>query len=183
MRVSDTPLPGVRLVEPVRFEDGRGFFEESWNRRRFEAADLPSNFVQDNRSRSARGVLRGLHYQREEPQGKLVRVTSGRVFDVAVDVRRSSDHFGRWFGVTLSERDARQLWVPAGFAHGFYVLSEFADVHYRCTAYWNAADEHVVHWSDPDVGVSWPLSPPTAEPLLSERDRGAPRLRDCRTCD
>ena len=148
MIVTETTLPGVMLVEPKVFGDDRGFFLESWNARAFAAAGLDLAFVQDNHSRSARGVLRGLHYQRRNPQGKLVRVTAGAVFDVAVDMRRSSAHFGKWVGVDLSQANKRMLWVPPGFAHGFLVLSESADFLYKCTQLYDPGDDRGVRWND-----------------------------------
>jgi dTDP-4-dehydrorhamnose 3,5-epimerase len=173
--VHDTPLPGVQLIEPKVFGDDRGFFLESWNAAAFAAAGLDLSFVQDNHSRSARGVLRGLHYQIVEPQGKLVRVVSGAVFDVAVDIRRSSPHFGRWTGAELSADNKRMLWVPPGFAHGFIVLSETADFLYKCTTLYAPAHERSIAWDDPAIGVDWPLD---GAPTLSAKDAGAPRLAD-----
>ncbi len=176
MIVHDTPLPGVKLIEPKVFGDERGFFLESWNASVFAANGLDLAFVQDNHSRSARGVLRGLHYQMSTPQGKLVRVTSGAVFDVAVDIRRSSPHFGRWVGYELSESNKRMLWVPPGFAHGFLVLSESADFLYKCTTLYDAPNDRGIRWDDPAIGIDWPLAGMT--PQLSGKDSVAPCLAE-----
>ena len=176
MKVEDTGLPGVRLITPRVFGDDRGFFLESWNARAFADAGLDLDFVQDNHSRSARGVLRGLHYQLGNPQGKLVRVTQGAVFDVAVDVRRSSPHFGRWTGAELSDANHRMLWVPPGFAHGFVVLSDSADFLYKCTTLYDAANDRGIRWDDPAIGIDWPLDGMT--PQLSAKDAVAPLLAD-----
>jgi dTDP-4-dehydrorhamnose 3,5-epimerase len=175
MNIIETPLPGVLLIEPQLFGDERGFFMESWNRRAFASRGLDLEFVQDNHSRSARGVLRGLHYQVHEPQGKLVRVVSGAVFDVAVDLRRSSPNFGRWVGYELSADNKRMLWVPPGFGHGFLVLSETADFLYKTTAYYAPQWDRGVRWNDPDIGIDWPLD---GAPTLSAKDEAAPWLRD-----
>lgn len=174
MKVTATRLPEVLLVEPRRFGDARGFFQESWNERDFQAAlGQEVHFVQDNHSRSARGVLRGMHYQLSRPQGKLVRVVAGRVFDVAVDMRRTSPRLGQWVGVELSADHPRQLWIPPGFAHGFLVLSESADFLYKATDYYDPVDEHAFAWNDPEVGIDWPLALGQA-PTLSDKDRAAP---------
>ena len=176
MKVTPTAIPDVLLIEPKVFGDARGFFLESFNQREFEAATgLSVQFVQDNHSRSGKGVLRGLHYQLGQPQGKLVRVVRGAVFDVAVDLRRSSPHFGHWIGVELSEDNHRQLWIPPGFAHGFLVLSESADFIYKTTDYYAPEDEHAIRWNDPAIGIEWPLE---TEPLLSVKDRTASLLAD-----
>jgi dTDP-4-dehydrorhamnose 3,5-epimerase len=167
MIVTPTAIPDVKLVEPKVFGDARGFFFESWNRRALAVAGIDVEFVQDNHSRSRRGVLRGLHYQIERPQGKLVRVVAGEVFDVAVDLRRSSPTFGRWFGVTLSADNRRMFWVPPGFAHGFIVLSESADFLYKTTDYWFPAHERTLLWSDPEVGIVWPFD---GAPTLAPKD-------------
>ena len=168
MKATPTALPEVLLFEPKVFGDARGFFLESWNARTVrELTGLDVDFVQDNHSRSVRGVLRGLHYQLQQPQGKLVRVVRGRVFDVAVDLRRSSPRFGCWAGVELSEDDHRQLWVPPGFAHGFLVLSESADFLYKTTEYYAPAYERCIAWNDPQIGIDWPLD---GAPLLSAKD-------------
>ncbi len=168
MQVTSTSLPEVLIVEPKVFGDERGFFFESFNRKLFaEKAGLTTDFVQDNHSRSAKGVLRGLHYQIQHPQGKLVRVVRGSVFDVAVDIRKCSPNFGRWVGTELSEKNHRQLWVPPGFAHGFLVLSESADFLYKTTDYWRPEHERSIRWNDPTIGIDWPLDD---EPTLSAKD-------------
>ena len=170
MNVLRTPIEGLLVIEPRVFGDDRGFFMESWNQRTFrELTGVQESFVQDNHSRSGRGVLRGLHYQLRQPQGKLVRVVQGEVFDVAVDVRRSSPTFGRWHGVILSESNRRQFWVPAGFAHGFVVLSESADFLYKTTDYYAPEHERSIAWNDPAVGIDWPLG--GIEPKLSAKDQ------------
>lgn len=175
MKMTPTVLPEVLLFEPKVFGDARGFFLESFNQKAFDkAAGRHVEFVQDNHSRSARGVLRGLHYQIEQPQGKLVRVVSGKVFDVAVDIRRSSSSFGRWVGVELSEDNHRQLWVPVGFAHGFLVLSETADFLYKTTDFYAPAHERAIQWNDPRVGVQWPHF--GSSPQLSTKDLAATTL-------
>ena len=169
MNVLVTPIAGLLVIEPTVFGDDRGFFYESFNQRRFEElTGVRTGFVQDNHSRSARGVLRGLHYQIEQAQGKLVRVTTGSVFDVAVDLRRSSPTFGQWYGLELSAENKRQLWIPAGFAHGFVVTSEVAEFLYKTTDYYAPAHERCVIWNDPAIGIDWPLD---GEPLLSAKDR------------
>lgn len=179
MNVIETALPGVLLIEPKVFGDARGFFLESWNRQTFAEAwkdrGLNPDFVQDNHSRSAKGVLRGLHYQLNEPQGKLVRVVSGAVFDVAVDLRKSSPHFGKWVGFELSAENQRMMWVPPGFGHGFLVLSESADFLYKTTAYYAPQWDRGVRWDDPSIGVQWPLE---GAPQLSSKDQVAPLLKD-----
>lgn len=168
MHCTTTPLPGVLIFEPKVFGDDRGFFFESFNQRVWqELSGLERSFVQHNHSRSARNVLRGLHYQIRQPQGKLVRVVAGEVFDVAVDIRRSSPTFGQWFGTILSAENKRQLWVPEGFAHGFCVTSETAEFLYLTTDYWAPEHERCILWNDPAIGIDWPLS---AEPLLSPKD-------------
>ncbi len=173
MKAIPTAIPEVLVLEPKVFGDARGFFMESFNEKVFrEATGVTASFVQDNHSRSARGVLRGLHYQLRQPQGKLVRVVRGAVFDVAVDVRRSSPTFGRWVGVELTEDNHRQLWVPAGFAHGFVVLSESADFLYKTTDYYAPEHERCIAWNDPAIGIEWPAG---LQPALSEKDkRGVP---------
>lgn len=157
MNVIETAIPGVLIIEPRVFGDDRGFFMESWNARAFAEAGLDLHFVQDNHSRSARGVLRGLHYQQPSPQGKLVRVTAGAVYDVAVDLRRSSPTFGKWVGVELSAANKRMLWVPEGMAHGFLSLEDGTDFLYKCTSYYEPANEHSLLWNDPALGIDWPL--------------------------
>ncbi len=165
MQLTATSLPEVLIIEPKVFGDDRGFFFESFNRKLFaEMAGQTTDFVQDNHSRSTKGVLRGLHYQILHPQGKLVRVVRGSVFDVAVDIRKSSTNFGKWIGTELSEKNHRQLWVPPGFAHGFLVLSESADFLYKTTDFWRAEHERCIRWNDPDVKIDWPLD---VEPTLS----------------
>jgi dTDP-4-dehydrorhamnose 3,5-epimerase len=177
MQFEPTAIPEVVLIRPKVFGDSRGFFLESWEERKFADAGIHARFVQDNHSRSSRHILRGLHYQSQQTQGKLVRVVSGTVYDVAVDVRRSSPSFGRWVGVTLSADNHHMLWVPAGFAHGFVVLSESADFLYRCTDFYAPQYERAIIWNDPDLNVQWPL-PPGAEPVLSAKDAAASRFRD-----
>lgn len=169
MQTIATPLDGVFVLEPKVFGDARGFFFESYNARHFEAATgTRTNFVQDNHSRSGRGVLRGLHYQIRQPQGKLVRVTAGEVFDVAVDLRKSSPTFGKWYGHLLSGENKFQLWIPAGFAHGFVVLSASADFLYKTTDYWAPEFERCIAWNDPDLAIDWQLAGMT--PLVSAKD-------------
>ena len=177
MRFLPTTLRDVVLVEPRVHGDERGFFMETWHRERFAQAGIDCQFVQDNHSRSVRGTLRGLHFQLNHVQGKLVRVTSGEVFDVAVDVRRSSPTFGHWEGVRLSAANRRSLWVPPGFAHGFLVLSDVADFVYKCTDYYDPVSERAIRWDDPAIGVDWPLEPGTM-PILSARDAAAGGLAD-----
>lgn len=176
MKATETPLPGVLLIEPKVFADARGFFLETYNAARFREFGIDAPFVQDNQSRSARGVLRGLHYQEPNPQGKLVRCTLGALFDVAVDIRRDSPHFGKWFGAELSEENKRMLWIPPGFAHGFCALTDLADLSYKCTALYDAQADRAILWNDPDIGINWPV----AEPILSPKDSVAPRLKDAR---
>jgi dTDP-4-dehydrorhamnose 3,5-epimerase len=176
MKVTPTTIPDVLLIEPRVFGDARGFFFESFNRQGFrEATGLDLDFVQDNHSRSGKGVLRGLHYQIEQPQGKLVRVVRGAVFDVAVDIRRGSATFGQWVGTELSEDNHRQLWIPPGFAHGFMVLSDSADFLYKTTDYYAPAHERCIAWNDPDIGIDWPAD---VTPQLSAKDQGGKRLAD-----
>jgi dTDP-4-dehydrorhamnose 3,5-epimerase len=175
MRASPTRLPEVLLIEPKVFGDSRGFFFESWNQREFEHAGIHARFVQDNHSRSAKGVLRGLHYQIRQPQGKLVRVTEGEIFDVAVDIRRGSPTFGKWEGARLSARSKSMLWIPAGFAHGFCVLSDYAEVLYKATDFYAPEDERCILWNDPELKIDWPIS---GAPLISPKDAAGQRLRD-----
>jgi len=179
IEVSKTPLSGVVIVKTRVFGDERGFFMETYNQQHFESAGLPSDFVQDNHSRSSRGVLRGLHYQVPQWQGKLVRVLSGAIFDVAVDIRPDSRTFGQWFGIELNDENRLQLYVPPGFAHGFATLSDTADVAYKCTSLYKPEDEGCVIWNDPDIGIEWPID----EPLVSEKDAAAPRLSDINHAD
>lgn len=181
MNVTPTVIPDALVIEPKVFGDGRGFFFESFNQRAFNrATGLNLNFVQDNHSRSAKGVLRGLHYQILQPQGKLVRVVRGAVFDVAVDIRKSSPTFGKWTGLELNEDNHKQLWLPPGFAHGFMALSEVADVLYKTTDYYAPEHERCLRWSDPDLAIDWP---PGMTPLLSARDHNAPFLHRCELPD
>jgi dTDP-4-dehydrorhamnose 3,5-epimerase len=180
MKVRTTALQGVLLIEPQVHGDDRGFFLETWHAERYPAAGIPAEFVQDNHSRSVRGTLRGLHYQISQAQGKLIQAIAGEIFDVAVDLRRSSPSFGRWVGACLSGDNHHQLWVPPGFAHGFLVVSETADVLYKCTNAYAPQHERVLRWDDPAVGVQWPLPGETA-PLLSARDAAGALLRDAPT--
>jgi len=176
MRATPTAIPDVILLEPKVFGDDRGFFFESYNQKAFqEATRLDVQFVQDNHSKSARNVLRGLHYQVQQPQGKLVRVVQGEVFDVAVDIRKDSKTYGQWVGQRLSAENKKQLWIPPGLAHGFVVLSETAEFLYKTTDYYAPAHERCIAWNDPKIGIEWPL---TAEPLLSGKDKAGVRLED-----
>jgi dTDP-4-dehydrorhamnose 3,5-epimerase len=175
IRFLPTSLPGVLVIEPKVWRDDRGFFLETWQAERYAKAGIDVRFVQDNHSRSGRGTLRGLHANARRPQGKLVRCVEGEIFDVAVDIRRSSPTFGRWEGVRLSAADFRQIWVPPGFAHGFCVLSDAAQVEYKVTDYYDPDGDLYIAWDDPAIGIVWPLE---AAPLLSSRDRQARRLRD-----
>jgi len=176
MKVVETSIPDVLIIEPKVFGDERGFFYESFNAAAFEAATgLKRQFVQDNHSKSQRGVLRGLHYQIQHPQGKLVRVVAGEVFDVAVDLRKSSPSFGRWFGTHLSAQNQRQLWIPEGFAHGFVVLSESAEFLYKTTDYYAPEHERSLLWNDPTLGIQWPID---EAPQLSAKDQAGKLLRD-----
>lgn len=167
MRVTATSLPGVLVIEPTVHADARGFFMESWNARALEAAGLSARFVQDNHSKSDKGVLRGLHFQVRQPQGKLVRVIAGSAFDVAVDLRRTSATFGRWVGIELSGDNKRQLWVPEGFAHGFLTLEDGTEFLYKCTDYYAPELERTLRWNDPAVAIDWPIE---AVPQLSDKD-------------
>jgi dTDP-4-dehydrorhamnose 3,5-epimerase len=180
MKFIETSLPGVIRVEPRIFSDERGFFMETWQAQRFRDAGIDVEFVQDNFSQSTRGTLRGLHYQIEQAQGKLVRVVSGEVFDVAVDLRKSSPNFGRWVGEILSAENKHQLWVPPGFGHGFLVLSDTAEFEYKCTDYYAPEFERAIRWDDPDIGIDWPL-PSGGQPVLSAKDAAAPFLKDAET--
>ena len=176
MHIQTTNIPDVLIIEPKVFGDDRGFFYESFNERSFqELTGVTTTFVQDNHSKSAKNVLRGLHYQIQQPQGKLVRVVAGEVFDVAVDVRKSSPTFGRWVGVVLSAENKRQLWVPPGFAHGFVVTSESAEFLYKTTDYWAPEFERSILWNDPAIGIQWPIN---GSPLLSAKDQVAALLAD-----
>jgi dTDP-4-dehydrorhamnose 3,5-epimerase len=176
MQIQTTAIADVLVIEPKVFGDDRGFFYESYNARRFQQlTGIATSFVQDNHSKSAKNVLRGLHYQIQQPQGKLVRVVAGEVFDVAVDIRKSSPTFGHWVGVTLSVENKRQLWIPAGFAHGFVVTSESAEFLYKTTDYWAPEFERSILWNDPAIGIQWPLD---GEPLLSTKDQVGKLLID-----
>lgn len=176
MNVIETSVDGLLIIEPRVFGDDRGFFMESWNADAFRKAGLDLTFVQDNHSRSAKGVLRGLHFQNPNPQGKLVRVTAGRAWDVAVDLRRSSPTFGKWEGVELSAANKRMFWVPPGFAHGFVALEDGTDFLYKCTAFYEPANEHSLLWNDPAVGIAWPLE--GIEPQLSGKDQAGKPLSE-----
>jgi dTDP-4-dehydrorhamnose 3,5-epimerase len=177
MQFEPTRLPEVVLIKPRVFGDARGFFFETWQQQKFAAAGIAMPFVQDNHSHSMRHTLRGLHFQIEQPQGKLVRVSRGEVFDVAVDIRRSSPRFGEWVGVLLSESNHHMLWVPPGFAHGYLALSEEIDFIYKCTDYYAPQHERAIRWNDPQIGVQWPL-PVDAAPVLSSKDAIAPLFKD-----
>ena len=181
MRIVETTLPGVLRLEPRAFGDARGFFVETFRSSLLRESGVTADFVQDNHSRSARGVLRGMHLQLVQPQGKLVRVSRGAVFDVAVDVRRGSPHFGRWYGAVLDDVSHLMLYIPPGFAHGFLVLSEVADFIYKCTDYYHPASERSIRWDDPDIGIRWPDA--GVAPALSAKDGAAPRLRDLGDAD
>jgi len=174
MKFVETCLPGAFVIEPQVFGDARGFFYESYNEAKYREAGIDRRFVQSNVSRSARGVLRGLHYQWPNPQGKLVSVLEGEVFDVAVDIRRNSPTFGQWAGAMLTAENHRHFWIPEGFAHGFCVLSEYATFAYQCTALYDAKADAGIRWNDADIGIDWPLT----DPLLSDKDAKAPLLRE-----
>lgn len=177
MNIIETDIPDVKIIEPAVFGDERGFFMETWNQKKFEelVTGKPTPFVQDNHSKSKKGILRGLHYQTENTQGKLVRVVSGEVFDVAVDIRKNSPTFGQWVGVYLSAENKRQLWVPEGFAHGFYVTSDEAEFVYKCTNFYNPSAEYSILWNDPELDIKWPL---VNNPILSDKDNNANILSD-----
>lgn len=177
MKIIDTEIPDVKIIEPAVFGDERGFFMETWQEQKFSELVCERRFVQDNHSKSRQGILRGLHYQTEQTQGKLVRVVSGEVYDVAVDIRRSSPTFGQAVGVLLSAENKRQLWVPEGFAHGFYVTTETAEFVYKCTNYYNPSAEHSIRWDDPELNIQWPLvngQPPS----LSAKDAEGKFFKD-----
>ncbi|MBX3703150.1 MAG: dTDP-4-dehydrorhamnose 3,5-epimerase [Steroidobacteraceae bacterium] len=180
MRFTPQAIADVVLVEPTVLWDARGCFQEVWRSDRFAEAGIDATFVQDNHSRSVCGTLRGLHYQLEKPQGKLVRVVSGEIYDVAVDLRRNSPTFGRWVGTTLSAENFCQLWVPPGFAHGFYVTSASADVSYKCTAFYHAPSERCLLWNDPELAITWPMTA-GRPPLISAKDQAGTRLRIAET--
>ncbi|CAM3178980.1 dTDP-4-dehydrorhamnose 3,5-epimerase [Vibrio mytili] len=177
MKVIDTKIPDVKIIEPAVFGDERGFFMETWNQKRFEelVTGKPTKFVQDNHSKSKKGILRGLHYQTENTQGKLVRVVSGEVFDVAVDIRKGSTTFGQWVGEYLSVENKRQLWIPEGFAHGFYVISDEAEFVYKCTDYYNPSAEVSIRWDDSTIDAKWPI---IGYPQLSIKDKNAISLME-----
>ena len=175
MKITETKIPAVKLIEPKVFGDERGFFMETWNEKAFREAGINVTFVQDNQSRSAKNTLRGLHYQIKQPQGKLVRVTRGEVFDVAVDLRTNSPTFGQWVGEYLSEENNRMLWVPPGFAHGFLVTSERADFQYKCTDFYAPEHERAIHWADDQLAIDWPLDN-SEELLVSQKDKQAVSL-------
>ena len=174
MKIIVSNIPDILVFEPTVYSDGRGYFMETWRQSVFDAQGIDAGFVQDNQSNSNRGTLRGLHYQLNRPQGKLARVVSGEVFDVAVDLRKSSAYFGRWIGILLSAENKKQLWIPPGFAHGFYVMSDSAELLYMCTDYYDPEDDHSLLWNDETVGIDWPLL--DSKPLLSGKDKNAPRL-------
>ena len=179
MKVIDTKIPDVKIIEPTVFGDERGFFMETWQQKQFEelVTGKPTQFVQDNHSKSKKGILRGLHYQTQNTQGKLVRVVSGEVFDVAVDIRKDSTTFGEWVGFYLSAKNKRQLWVPEGFAHGFYVTSDEAEFVYKCTDYYDPSSEVSIRWDDKDIGIEWPI---ITLPLLSSKDAKADDIKNLR---
>jgi dTDP-4-dehydrorhamnose 3,5-epimerase len=174
MRFFSTELPGVVIIEPDVYRDPRGFFLESYHFQKYRDGGILLSFVQDNHSHSVRGTIRGLHAQRQRPQGKLLRVIEGEIFDVAVDIRKGSPTFGRWIGIDLSSENFRQCYIPPGFAHGFAVLSPSAQLEYKCTDYYDPTDEIGVLWNDPEIGIAWPVK----DPILSAKDLAAPRLRD-----
>ena len=174
LKILETGLPGVLLIEPKVFGDDRGFFMETYRADVMGEAGITDAFVQDNHSRSARGVLRGLHYQEPNAQGKLVRCTRGAIFDVAVDIRRGSPSFGRWFGLELSDANKLMLWIPPGFAHGFCALEDDSDLIYKCTKLYDSASDRSILWNDPDIGIAWPIE----KPVLSAKDANAPRLNE-----
>lgn len=181
MEITPTRIPDVWVFTPRVFGDDRGYFLETFRSSHFKERGIKKEFVQDNQSKSGQGILRGLHYQLEFPQGKLVRVVSGEVFDVAVDIRRSSPTFGQWVGELLSADNKKQIWVPPGFAHGFYVTSEFAEIAYKCTEYYHPEDDHSLLWNDPDIGIEWPLVTP--DPVLSDKDKNAKNLSEAALFD
>ena len=181
MKFVEAGLPGVIRIEPVVHGDERGYFMETWQARRFAENGIEVAFVQDNFSQSSKGTLRGLHYQVEKAQGKLVRVVQGEVFDVAVDLRKSSPHYGQWVGEVLSAENKHQLWVPPGFGHGFLVLSDTAEFEYKCTDYYAPEFERSIRWDDPDIGIDWPLAD-GEQPILSSKDAAAPFFKNAETC-
>ena len=175
MEVVKTPIEGVLLIKPQVFGDERGYFVETWQKERYEAAGINQPFVQDNHSKSTKGILRGLHFQKQHPQGKLVMVSLGEVFDVAVDIRKGSPTFGKWFGAILNQENQNQLWIPPGMAHGFVVLSDVAHFHYKCTDFYHPGDEGSIRWNDPTIAIDWPYK---EEPVLSAKDQIAPFFKD-----
>ena len=177
MNIIETAIPDVKIIEPKVFGDHRGFFMETWNQKVFQDAGITAEFVQDNHSKSAHGILRGLHYQLQQTQGKLVRVTSGEVFDVAVDIRRSSPTYGKWVSVLLNDENKRMLWIPSGFAHGFYVTTSSAEFLYKCTDFWAPQYERSLLWNDPQLNIPWPLVD-QQEPILSEKDKNGALLSE-----
>jgi len=177
MKTIPTEIPDVIIIEPQVFKDERGFFVETWNRNKFKEIGIDHDFVQDNHSKSPRGTLRGLHYQIQHSQGKLVRVISGEVFDIAVDIRKSSSTFGKWVGVTLSAENKKMLWIPPGFAHGFYVTSETAEFTYKCTDFYAPEYERSIRWDDPDIRIDWPIIGDKA-PLLSPKDKNGSAFKN-----
>ena len=180
MKVIDTCIPDVKIIEPIVFGDDRGFFMETWNQKKFDdlVTDKAISFVQDNHSKSKKGILRGLHYQTKNTQGKLVRVISGKVFDVVVDLRQDSATFGKWVGEILSEENKRQLWIPEGFAHGFYVLTDDTELVYKCTDYYNPEYEHSIKWNDENLNIIWPLID-DFPPILSIKDSNGILFKNC----
>ena len=181
MQVTQSPVPDVLIIDPKVHRDDRGFFFESWNQAAFEEhTGLAAKFVQDNHSRSHAGVVRGIHYRFPSPQGKLVRCSLGAVWDVAVDLRRSSPTFAQWFGIELTAENSRQLWIPEGFGHGFVAMGNVAEVQYKTTAFFDAGSERVVAWNDPEVGIAWPVE---GAPILSDKDANAPSLGDADVFD
>jgi len=179
MKIVQTAIPDLLIFEPTVHGDARGYFMETWRQSHFDEQGIALQFVQDNQSSSSQGTLRGLHYQLQHPQGKLARVMSGEVFDVAVDMRKSSASFGKWFGLVLSGENKKQLWIPPGFAHGFYVLSESAELFYKCTDYYHPEDDHSLRWDDETVAINWPLL--GSPPLLSDKDRNGKSLNEAPT--
>jgi dTDP-4-dehydrorhamnose 3,5-epimerase len=177
MRIIPTPISGLAVIEPTVFKDHRGYFMESYNRQTFSELGIDIEFVQDNQARSRKGTLRGLHFQKEHPQAKLVRVLKGKVFDVAVDLRKDSPTLGKWYGVTLDAASFRQFLVPAGFAHGYLVLSDEAEFAYKCSDFYHPEDEGGILWNDPDIAIDWPIAG-MGRPLLSEKDRKLPGYRN-----
>jgi dTDP-4-dehydrorhamnose 3,5-epimerase len=182
VKATPTSIPDVLLIQPRVFEDARGFFMEAFQKRRYQKLGLPATFVQDNHSGSRQGILRGLHYQIRQPQGKLIRVVVGEIFDVAVDIRQSSPTFGQWVGVDLSDENRKQLWIPPGFAHGFYVLSEWAEVIYKVTEYYAPEWDRTLLWNDPAIGIQWPLIH-GKPPVLSDKDAGGKSLSEAELFD